>query len=157
MKFCLCFLFRNIYKSVSRIFYILLRSYNLDHRETSFVDITKQKTCVKFKKKILNYVVVGTRQSFLFFGQITWFLENNKNFVIIQVSELVLLNQYCQDTKNQSAKAKSMLTMGAILRLQKQWTVANKQNKKVFFISYQHDVIIQVRKTNEIKFHLKSY
>ena len=43
-----------------------------------FVDITKQKTCAKFQQKILNSMVVGARQSFQFFRQKTWFLENNR-------------------------------------------------------------------------------
>ena len=31
-----------------------------------------------FRKKILNSMVVGARQSFQFFGQKAWFLENNR-------------------------------------------------------------------------------
>ena len=37
-----------------------------------FVDITKQKTCATFQRKILNYMVVGD-QRFQFFRQKTWF------------------------------------------------------------------------------------
>ena len=33
---------------------------------------------VKFQQKILNFVVVGARQSFQFFRQIAWFLGNNR-------------------------------------------------------------------------------
>ena len=32
----------------------------------------------KFQEKILNFRVVGARQSFKIFWQNTWFLENNK-------------------------------------------------------------------------------
>ena len=35
-----------------------------------FVDIGKTETCAKFQKKILNFMVVGARQSFHFFRQI---------------------------------------------------------------------------------------
>ena len=42
----------------------------------------KKKTLVekmqKFSKKILNFMVVGARQSFQFFRQKTWFLGNNR-------------------------------------------------------------------------------
>ena len=34
--------------------------------------------CAKFQQKILNSMVVGARQSFHFFKQNTWFLENNR-------------------------------------------------------------------------------
>ena len=43
-----------------------------------FVDICKTETCAKFQRKILNYMVVGARQSFQFFKQITWFLGNTR-------------------------------------------------------------------------------
>ena len=39
-----------------------------------FVDICKTETCGEFQQKILNSTVVGARQSFQFFRQITWFL-----------------------------------------------------------------------------------
>ena len=48
---------------------------NLEH---DFVDIVKQKTCVKFQQKVLNFAVVGARQSSQFFRQIAWFLGNNR-------------------------------------------------------------------------------
>ena len=41
-----------------------------------FVDIGKTETCAKFQQKILNCPVVGARQSFQLFRQITWFLGN---------------------------------------------------------------------------------
>ena len=33
--------------------------------------------CAKFQQKLLRSTVVGARQSFQFFGQNTWFSENN--------------------------------------------------------------------------------
>ena len=42
-----------------------------------FVDIGKKETCAKFQQKILNFMVVGARQSFQFFWEKTWFRENN--------------------------------------------------------------------------------
>ena len=45
--------------------------------EHPFVDIGKQKTCIKFQQKLLNFMVVEVRQSFQFFRQKTWFLEND--------------------------------------------------------------------------------
>ena len=35
-------------------------------------------TCAKFQQKIVNSTVVGARQSFQFFRQITKFLENTR-------------------------------------------------------------------------------
>ena len=49
---------------------------NPTHR---FVDIGKKETGVKFQQKILNSMVVGARQSFKFFRQITWFLGNKRS------------------------------------------------------------------------------
>ena len=49
---------------------------NRKNPEHLFVHIGKQETCVKFQQKILNSRVVGARQSFQFFRQNTWFLEN---------------------------------------------------------------------------------
>ena len=51
---------------------------NKRNPEHSFVDTVKFKTCVKFHQKILKPMVVGARQSFQFFRQLTWFLENNR-------------------------------------------------------------------------------
>ena len=34
--------------------------------------------CAKFQQKLLKSMVVGARQSFQFFRQNTWFLENNR-------------------------------------------------------------------------------
>ena len=34
--------------------------------------------CAKSQQKILNFMVVGTRQSFQFFRQVTWFLGKNR-------------------------------------------------------------------------------
>ena len=51
---------------------------NKKNPEHSFVDIGKYETCAKFQQKILNSVVAGARQSFQFFRQKTWFLENNR-------------------------------------------------------------------------------
>ena len=42
-----------------------------------FVDIDKQETCTKFQQKLLKSTVVGARQSFQFFRQNIWFLENS--------------------------------------------------------------------------------
>ena len=46
--------------------------------EHTFVTIVKQEPCAKCQLKILNFVVVGARQSFHFFRQIAWFLRNNR-------------------------------------------------------------------------------
>ena len=39
---------------------------------------TRIGTSANFQQKILNTTVVGTRQEFQFFRQITWFLRNNR-------------------------------------------------------------------------------
>ena len=51
---------------------------NKKNFEHSFVDIGKKKTCAKFQQKILNFKVVGARQSFQNFRQKTWFLKNSR-------------------------------------------------------------------------------
>ena len=43
-----------------------------------FVDIGKWETCAKFQQKILNFKVVGARQSFQISRQNSWFLENDR-------------------------------------------------------------------------------
>ena len=54
---------------------------NKENATHSFVDITKQRTCVKFQQKILKSIVVGARQCFQFFRQKTWFLGNNRGLL----------------------------------------------------------------------------
>ena len=58
---------------------LITRNLNKIKKNTAhpFVDITKQKTCAKFQRKILNYMVVG-HQYFQFFRQKTWFPGNNR-------------------------------------------------------------------------------
>ena len=51
---------------------------NKENPEHPFVHIGKTKMCTKFYQKILNSVVVGARQSFQFFREITWFLGNKR-------------------------------------------------------------------------------
>ena len=42
-------------------------------------DLNKiKKTCAKFQQKIIKSMVVGSRQSFQFFGRKAWFLGNNR-------------------------------------------------------------------------------
>ena len=64
------------------VFYIFVNNsrskQNEKNPEHSFLDIVKQKTCAKFQRKILNVMIVGARQSFQFFRQVTWFLGNNR-------------------------------------------------------------------------------
>ena len=43
-----------------------------------FVDIGKQKTCLKFQQKILNGGIVKARQNFQIFRLNTCFLKNNR-------------------------------------------------------------------------------
>ena len=43
-----------------------------------FVENVKWETGAKFQRKLLNSMVVGARQGFQFFRQITWFLRNNR-------------------------------------------------------------------------------
>ena len=44
---------------------------NKTNTEPAFVDIIKWKACGNFQQKILNSMVLGTRQSFQFFREIT--------------------------------------------------------------------------------------
>ena len=95
----------NVYKSVFRVFlfcldlelfakikknwflhtrflHFLLIALDLNkikkNPEHPFVDIVKWETCANIPQKILNSMVVGARQSFQFFRQITRFLWHNK-------------------------------------------------------------------------------
>ena len=43
-----------------------------------FVDIGKNRTCAKSQQKLLKSMTVVARQSFQFFRQNTWLLENNR-------------------------------------------------------------------------------
>ena len=61
----------------------------------AFVDIGQLETCAKFQQKILNYSVVGARQSFQIFRQTSGFsktIELCLNFCV----GIALLNQYYQ-------------------------------------------------------------
>ena len=95
------FLLTNVYKRVFRIFnFVQILSYlqkskrpgfytlifyifitnsrsklNKINSEHSFIIFVKQETYAKFQQNILNFIVVRARQSFQFFRQITWFLE----------------------------------------------------------------------------------
>ena len=48
---------------------------NLAH---PFVDIGKNRTCAKSQQQLLKSMAVVARQSFQFFRQNTWLLENNR-------------------------------------------------------------------------------
>ena len=99
------FLLTNVYKSVFGIFlfflylelfaktkqdlvstyslftyFLITQDLNKKNPEHPFVDIIKQEPCAKCQQKILNFVVVGARQSFQFFREIVWFLGNNRAF-----------------------------------------------------------------------------
>ena len=53
----------------------LIKTKKIPH---TLVDIRQTEKCTKFQQKILNSTVVGARQSFQFFRQITWFLGNTR-------------------------------------------------------------------------------
>ena len=55
-----------------------LRSEQKKPSQTLFCRLGKSKTCAKFQQKKLNSMVAGARQSFQFFRQISWFLENKR-------------------------------------------------------------------------------
>ena len=105
LKFCTRFLLTNFCKRVCGIFFILFRTWvicqnkkipgfytltetrfinnsrskqNKKHPTHPFVNIYKTETCAKFQQKVLNSTVVGARQSFQSFREITWFLENTR-------------------------------------------------------------------------------
>ena len=85
---------------------------NPTHR---FVDIGKTETGVKFQQKILNSMVVGARQSFKFFRQITWFLGNKRS---LHKFKYWILHHWISIIKlpnNSSVKPNFMLTTQATL------------------------------------------
>ena len=53
--------------------YILILANNSSSEQDK-----KQGTCAKLQWKLLKSMVVGTRQSFQFLRQNTWFLKNNR-------------------------------------------------------------------------------
>ena len=70
--------------------------------------LVSRKRVQNFSKKILNSMAVRARDSFQFFRQITWFLENNRaclNFCVGLISiKLVLISITKLYKKNQSIK-----------------------------------------------------
>ena len=106
--FCTRFRLANVYKRVLGIFFILFGSWIIDkpgfcecvesrsflfwqitqflnkilkNPEHPFVDSGKQEMCIKFQQKLLKSTVIGTLQSFQFFRQDSWFLENNRGLL----------------------------------------------------------------------------
>ena len=57
-----------------------------------FADIGKTETCAKCYRKILNSTVVGARQSFQFFREITWFLGNKRTLSKFSILDFASLN-----------------------------------------------------------------
>ena len=52
---------------------------------------------MKFQQKLLNSVVVGTRQSFQFLRQNIWFLENNRalpNFLYGILHQIIIKSDH---------------------------------------------------------------
>ena len=125
------FLLTNIYKSMFKILFILSRSWVIcknkkrpdfhtlvfyifinnsrskqsKNPEQPCADIFKLETCGKFQQKKLNFVVVGARQSFQFFRQIAWFLENNRAFSRFRYRFLYNLTSITKLWKNHSIKS----------------------------------------------------
>ena len=60
-------------------------------------------------------MVVGTRQSFQFFSQNTWFLEKNRALSKFLYGIVHYIISVTKSLKNQSIKPNFMLTMQAIL------------------------------------------
>ena len=67
------------------------------------------------QKVTLNSMVVGTRQSFQFFRQTTWFLESNGALSKILYEILYYLISIIQQYRNQSIKPNLILTTWATL------------------------------------------
>ena len=70
----------------------------------------------KFQQNILNFVVVGARQSFQFFRQIAWFLGNNRALSKFRYRILYNLISITKLQKNHSIKADFNLTTRATLK-----------------------------------------
>ena len=68
-----------------------------------------------FNKKLLKSMVVGARQSFQFYRQNTWFLENNRALSKFLYGTLPYLISITKLYKNQSIKPNFMLTTRATL------------------------------------------
>ena len=83
--------------------------------EHPFVDIGKQETCAKFQQEILNSMVVGARQNFQFFRQITWFFGNNRALSKFKYWILHYLTSTTKLQINQSEKPNFILTTKATL------------------------------------------
>ena len=84
-------------------------------RTHHFVDIRRTKTCAKFQQKVLNFMVVGARQSFQLFRQITWFLGNARALSKFKYRILHLLISIIKLKNNYFVKPNSMLTTRATL------------------------------------------
>ena len=103
--------------SFQTLFYIFINNsrseQNKKHPEHPFVDIGKLKTCARFQLKILSSLVVEARQSFHFFRQITWLVENNIAWSKFRYRILHYLIAVIKLWKNQSTKAKFISIMWA--------------------------------------------
>ena len=105
--------------SFQTLFYIFINNsrseQNKKHPEHPFVDIGKLKTCARFQLRILSSLVVEARQSFHFFRQITWLVENNIAWSKFRYRILHYLIAVIKLWKNQSTKAKFISIMWAVL------------------------------------------
>ena len=81
----------------------------------------------------MNSVLVGACQSFHFFRQNTWFLENNRVLSKFLYGILHYLISITKLSKNQSEKANFILTTEATLRDKIQSILFDIMQKKFFF------------------------
>ena len=75
-------------------------------------------TCAKFQQKISNPMVIGARQSFQFFREITWFFGNKRALSILKYWILHHLINIIKLRNNQSVKPNFTLTTRANLSIE---------------------------------------
>ena len=75
--------------------------------------VSKTGTRAKFQQKLFNLMVVGARQSFHFFLQNTWFVENNRALTTFWYGILHYLIGIINLKQNQSIKPNFILTTEA--------------------------------------------
>ena len=108
------------------VFYIFVNNsrskQNKKIPNTLLQTLVSRKRVQNFSKNVLNSLVVGARQSFQFFRQVTWFLGNYRALPKFRYQILHYLISIIRLSKNQSVKLNFVLTTRTTL-------------KKVFFFS----------------------
>ena len=117
-----------------------------------FVDIVKYETWAKLQQNILKSVVVGARQSFQFFRQLTCFLGNYRGLSKLLYGILHYLISIIRLEKTQSAQASFISTTRATWKVQLSlswWRSLSYGNQFIDLQSKSHYFLKQIKQSLE--------